>query len=352
MGETEGPGENKPKRRVRYAGTHPRNFGEKYKELNHEKYSADVEKVMARGQTPAGMHRSICVAEILAVLNPRPGEIGLDATLGFGGHSKELLAKILPGGKLFATDVDPLELPRTSARLRALGYGEDVFFPHQLNFASIPKLLPEVPGHSFDFILADLGVSSMQIDDPNRGFTFKYDGPLDLRLNPSKGKSAAEFLAASTREDLEAILIENADEPFASNIAAGLMANQGRIKTTLQYAEVIKRSMPRARADDKDLQTKTLQRCFQALRIAVNNELAVLDQLLRNLPLALKPGGRVAILTFHSGEDKRVCEAFAQGLQSSIYSAWNEEAIRPSSKERYDNPRSKSARLRWAIRAL
>ncbi len=350
MTEAEGPKDDKPKRRVRYTGTHPRNYSEKYKELNHEKYQADVEKVMARGQTPAGMHRSICVEEILGVLNPCPGNIGLDATLGFGGHSRELLARIVPGGKLFATDVDPLELPRTTERLRGLGYGEDVFIPKQLNFASLPKLLPEVPGHCFDFILADLGVSSMQIDDPSRGFTFKYDGPLDLRLNPEKGKSAAEYLASCTQEDLEAILIENADEPFASGIAKGLMANQGRIKTTLQYAEVIKRSMPRSTANQKDVQTKTLQRCFQALRIAVNNELAVLDQLLRNLPQALKSGGRVAILTFHSGEDKRVCEAFSQGVAQGIYQSWNEEAIRPSSQERYDNPRSKSAKLRYAIR--
>lgn len=350
MAESEGPKDDKPQRRVRYAGTHPRSYGEKYKELNHEKYGADVEKVMARGQTPAGMHRSICVTEIMEILKPAPGQIGLDATLGFGGHSRELLSRIVPGGKLFATDVDPLELPRTTERLRSLGYGEDVFLPRHLNFASIPKILPEVPGHGFDFILADLGVSSMQIDDPGRGFTFKHDGPLDLRLNPEKGRSAAEYLANCTREDLEAILVENADEPFSSAIAAGLMANQGKIRTTLQYAEVIKLSMPRSTAGNRELQTKTLQRCFQALRIAVNNELAVLDQLLRNLPLALRSGGRVAILTFHSGEDKRVCEAFSQGVAQGIYSAWNEEAIRPGAQERYDNPRSKSAKLRWAIR--
>ena len=175
---------------MRYKGTHPRGFGEKYKELNAAQYEADTEKVIARGQTPAGTHRPICVREILKLLDPKPGELGLDATLGFGGHAREVLPLLAPGGRLFGIDVDPLELPRTEQRLRDLGYGEDRLAVRRMNFAGINKLLEET-GRGFDFILADLGVSSMQIDNPARGFTFKADGPLDLRLNPGHGRSAA-----------------------------------------------------------------------------------------------------------------------------------------------------------------
>ncbi len=171
------------KRRERYRGTHPRRFEEKYKELDPARHADELNKVMARGQTPAGMHRPICVAEILAQLNPQPGEVGLDATLGFGGHAQAILPRLLPGGRLFGIDVDPLELPRTEARLRALGFDASVLTVQRLNFSAMAELLPESGG--FDVVLADLGVSSMQIDNPARGFSFKVDGPLDLRLDPS-----------------------------------------------------------------------------------------------------------------------------------------------------------------------
>ncbi len=339
-------------RRIRYDGTHPRRFGDKYKELNPDKYAADVEKVVARGMTPAGMHRSICVEEILAVLHPAPGEIGLDATLGFGGHTRELLERIRPDGHVWATDVDPLELPRTTERLRAAGFGPSLLTTRHLNFAGLHKLLPELPGGGFDFILADLGVSSMQIDNPRRGFTFKSEGPLDLRLNPTRGKTAAELLATISIEALEKILRFNSDEPYAYPLARALCEQRGSIQTTLHLAEAITRALPPGIAEDKDARTKTLQRSFQALRIAVNDEFSALDQFLRTLPLALKPAGRVAILTFHSGEDKRVADSFAQGLAAGMYSESDPEPIRPGAQERHDNPRSKSARLRWAIRAF
>ena len=155
---------SKPPRRIRYKGTHPKTFKEKYKELNPERYAADIEKVMQKGNTPAGMHRSICVNEILDCLKVSPGQTGLDATLGYGGHSLELLKRLTPDGKLYATDVDPFELPRTQERLEAMGYGPEVLEIRKMNFSCIDQLAEEAGG--FDFVLADLGVSSMQIDNP------------------------------------------------------------------------------------------------------------------------------------------------------------------------------------------
>jgi 16S rRNA (cytosine1402-N4)-methyltransferase len=330
-------------RRVRYKGTHPRRFGEKYKELAPEQHADELEKVRARGHTPAGTHRPIMVGEILAALNPQPGEVALDATLGYGGHARELLPRLLPGGRLFGMDVDPIELPRTEARLRDLGFGDEVLAVRRMNFAGLPRLQAESGG--FDLVLADLGVSSMQIDNPARGFTWKVDGPLDLRLNPQRGRSAADLLAALTEEALAELLVENSDEPHAQAIAREVHGQS--IRTTRELAELI-RSTLRAERLDEDEVKRTLQRTFQALRIAVNDEFTVLDQFLSLLPGCLRPGGRVAILTFHSGEDRRVKKAFQQGLRDGSYAAVASEPIRASPEERRSNPRSTSAKLRWA----
>jgi 16S rRNA (cytosine1402-N4)-methyltransferase len=330
-------------RRVRYKGTHPRRYGEKYKELAPEQHADELEKVRARGHTPAGTHRPIMVGEILAALNPQPGEVALDATLGYGGHARELLPRLLPGGRLFGVDVDPIELPRTEARLRKLGFGEDVLTVRRMNFAGLPRLQAESGG--FDLVLADLGVSSMQIDNPARGFTWKVDGPLDLRLNPQRGRSAADLLAALTEEVLAELLMENSDEPHAQAIAREVHG-QG-IRTTRDLAERIRSALRAERLEDDDVK-RSLQRTFQALRIAVNDEFTVLDQFLALLPGCLNPGGRVAILTFHSGEDRRVKKAFQQGLRNGSYAAVAPEPIRASPEERRSNPRSTSAKLRWA----
>ena len=341
-------------RRARYKGTHPRRFEEKYKELDPARHADELHKVMQRGQTPAGMHRPICVAEILDILHPQPGEVGLDATLGFGGHAQELLARLRPGGHLFGIDVDPLELPRTEARLRALGFDDSVLKVRRLNFGDLSALLPEA-GAGFDFVLADLGVSSMQIDNPARGFSFKADGPLDLRLDPSHGATASELLLSVTRPHLRELLIDNADEPYAVPLAAALQGQY--LETTTQLAAVVrdtmqavfKRSMPK---DEREAETKkTLQRVFQALRIAVNDEFAALDRLLEALPACLKPGGRVAILSFHSGEDRRVKKAFQSGERAGVYARVAPDPVRPSAQERHANPRSSSAKLRWAVKA-
>jgi 16S rRNA (cytosine1402-N4)-methyltransferase len=333
-------------RRVRYRGTHPRRFEEKYKELSPEQHANELDKVMARGHTPAGMHRSICMAEILEVLDPKPGEVALDATLGYGGHTRELLPRLLPGGRLFGVDVDPLELPRTEARLRQLGFGEDVLTMHRMNFAGLPRLKAESGG--FDVVLADLGVSSMQIDNPARGFTWKAEGPLDLRLNPQRGRSAADLLATLEEQTLADLLAENSDEPNAALLARGIHGQS--IRTTRDLAECVRASLRAEQLDDGEMK-KVLQRTFQALRIAVNDEFTVLDQFLSLLPGCLNPSGRVAILTFHSGEDRRVKKAFLQGFREGTYAKITPEPIRASPEERRSNPRSTSAKLRWALRS-
>lgn len=342
------------KRRPRYSGKNPRRFDEKYKELNPERYAADVAKVLASGKTPAGTHRPIMVAEILGALALQPGEVVADCTLGYGGHARELLAKVAPGGRLIGLDVDPVEHPKTVARLRAAGWGEDVLTPVRSNFAGLPKALAELGLPGVDAILADLGVSSMQIDDPARGFTFKADGPLDLRLNPSRPPSAAEWLARVSEADLATALTENADEPRADVLARELVARRADtpFTRTRQLAEAIRDilNLPKpVRGEEAD--DTVVRRVFQALRIAVNDEFGVLDLFLRNLPYALKPGGRVAILTFHSGEDRRVKHAFKAGLRDGLYSAASDDVIRAGVEELRANPRSSSAKLRWAVRA-
>ncbi|MEN8163154.1 MAG: 16S rRNA (cytosine(1402)-N(4))-methyltransferase RsmH [Acidobacteriota bacterium] len=336
-----------PRRRPRYTGTHPRRFQEKYKELDPLRFADEKLKVAARGQTPAGSHRSIMVGEILGRLAPKPGEFALDATLGYGGHAREIMERLRPGGHLVGLDMDPIELPRTEARLRGEGFGHDIFSARRINFAGLPGLIPETG--PFDCILADLGPSSMQIDNPDRGFTYKADGPLDLRFNPRRGKPASVLLAGLSELDLTELLVSNADEPFAREIAHVLCKVDEPICSTRQLADLIRGALLAAGFGRTAPQTRTsLQRCFQALRIAVNDEAGVLDQFLAYLPGALKPGGRVAILSFHSGEDRRVKKAFLEGFREGIYAGIAATPERPSTEERRENPRSSSAKLRWA----
>ncbi|HEY3378734.1 MAG TPA: 16S rRNA (cytosine(1402)-N(4))-methyltransferase RsmH [Armatimonadota bacterium] len=332
-------------RRPRYRGTHPRAFHEKYKELNAEQYAADMDKVLARGNTPAGSHRPIMVAEIMQVLQPQPREIVVDATLGYGGHARELLRAVLPGGRLYGLDVDPLELPRTEARLRALAVPPEALQVRRTNFAALPQLLAEEGLGGVDVLLADLGVSSMQLDNPARGFTYKREGPLDLRMNPAKGAPAAVLLETISEEKLARLLRDNADETYAEPIARALCARRGEISTTKALAEAVRAAVPATEGDDP------VRRVFQALRIAVNGEFSALDTLLNVLPYCLNPGGRAAILTFHSGEDRRVKHAFVEGLARGLYADIADTVLRPASAERHANSRSASAKLRWAVRA-
>jgi 16S rRNA (cytosine1402-N4)-methyltransferase len=344
------------RRRPRYAGKNPRRFEEKYKEHQAEKYAADAARIEASGKTLAGTHRPILVQEILEVLRPERGESGVDCTLGYGGHARELLGRLAaPEGKgapgrLLGLDVDPWELPRTEARLRGAGFGPEVFVARHSNFAGVGKVLAGLGWGEVDLVLADLGVSSMQLDNPERGFSYKVDGPLDLRLNPQRGVSAADWLAKVSVAKLTSVLVENADEPRAAALAEAMVARreQEPWRRTRQLAEGIRAALPGMAREEQD---DTVRRVFQALRIAVNDEFSALDMWLRQLPTVLRPGGRVAVLTFHSGEDRRVKQAFKAGAQSGEYVSVARDVIRPTPEEQRANPRSSSAKLRWAIRA-
>lgn len=346
------PGD-RPPRRPRYRGKNPRHFHEKYKEHRPAQHPETIRKILESGKTPAGSHRPVLVPEILEILNPQPGEVAVDATLGHGGHAVEILPRLLPGGRLFGLDVDPRELPKTEARLRALGFPPESLILCQTNFAALPQILATHQVAGVDLILADLGCSSMQLDDPSRGFSFKLDGPLDLRMNPSKGRSAAALLEIVAEAELAQLLTENADEPQAALLAKAIVTARVKtpIRSTCALTQLIRRVLLSAASrSQREVENEaSVRRVFQALRIAVNEEFQNLERFLRVLPACLKPGGRVAILSFHSGEDRRVKKAFQAGLREGHYSRIAEEVVRPGPEEVRANPRSASAKLRWAI---
>lgn len=342
------------KRRQRYKGTHPRRFEEKYKEHEPEKYADTIDKVISKGSTPVGMHLSICVKEILDFLQIQPGQKGLDATLGYGGHTRKMLECLNGQGHIYGLDVDPIEIKKTKERLETLGYGEEILTVLWENFSEIVRIGREYG--PFDFVLADLGVSSMQIDDPKRGFSYKTEGPLDLRLNPEKGVAASVRLLELSEEELTGMFAENSDEPYAAEIAKEIIKRQrgkNKIETTTQLRETIEAALSFLPEDGqkKAVLKKTCQRVFQALRIDVNSEFEVLEALLDGLPKVLAPGGRAAILTFHSGEDRMVKKAFKRFHKEGIFCEIAQDVIRPSAEERRRNGRAGSAKLRWAVRS-
>lgn len=346
--------EQKPKRRVRYKGTHPRHFHEKYKELDPQKYSSDIEKVKARGMTPVGSHRPICKEEIMQILDPRPGQIFVDATLGYGGHSQEILKKIQPQGHLISLDQDSIERPKAEKRLRdwlqEQNGNSEGFHVGAINFADTWSFLRQKGFLQIDGVLADLGLSSMQIDTPERGFSFKVEAPLDLRMNITAGRPARECWGDFDVLALEDLLREFSDEPRARQMAEKLLKD--RPQTTVALADAVSAVMKRtSRKIQEEEGDAPIRRVFQALRIYVNQEFATLEKFLREVPNYLKKGGCVAILSFHSGEDRRVKKSFQEGQRNGIYSELSEEPLRPSRDEQRQNPRSKSAKLRWARRA-
>ena len=386
--------EQKHKRRPHYSGKYPRRFEEKYKEQNPEKYGDTIEHVISKGSTPAGMHIPIMVDEILGFLEIKPGEIGLDCTLGYGGHSLRMLQALsgqaekaemsadsrtgmspsteiseadekreeIEGahgaGHLYALDVDPIEIVKTQERLKEKGYGEEIFTAIRTNFRNIDEVAEKYG--PFDFVLADLGVSSMQIDNPERGFSYKTNGPLDMRLDPSRGESAAQRLATLSETEIASMLYENSDEPYAEEIAkavAEVYRRGGKIETTGELREVVKKAVVRIPAKKlveesrEDAIKKAYARTFQALRIDVNSEMEVLYEFLEKLPGAVREGGRICILTFHSGEDRLVKKAFKAGLRDGLYSYASKDVIRPSKEECFRNPRARSTKLRCAMKA-
>ena len=299
------------------------------------------------------MHISICVKEILDFLQIQPGQTGLDATLGYGGHTKEMLQCLQGKGHIYGLDIDPIESEKTRERLNAQGFGPDILTVKHMNFADIDQVAAE---HGpFDFVLADLGVSSMQIDNPERGFSYKFEGPLDLRLNPEKGRTAAERLKESGEEELAGMFAENSDEPYCEELAKAItdeIRRGHRVDTTTKLREIIEKTLDfLPEKEKKETVKKTCQRVFQALRIDVNQEFEVLYEFMEKLPGALKPGGRAAILTFHSGEDKLVKAALKEGYRAGIYEEYSKDVVRPSAEECVRNPRARSTKMRWAVRA-
>lgn len=345
--------EKKHKRRVRYSGAYPKSYKEKYKELNPEKYADTVSRVIQKGSTPAGMHISICVNEILEFLEIKPGQTGLDATLGYGGHTQEMLKCLNSRGHLYALDVDPIESAKTMERLEKLGFGEEILTVRLQNFADIDRVSAEAG--LFDFVLADLGVSSMQIDNPDRGFSYKTDGPLDLRMNPEKGISAAERLMDITQEELQGMLLENADEPYAEEISREVVSRRRKgkpIAATGDLRQVVEDALSQLPVSErKEAVKKSCQRTFQALRIDVNNEFEALYSFMEKLPGVLAPNGRVAVLTFHSGEDRIVKKFFKQYYKEGLYREISKDVIRPSQEECSRNSRARSTKMRWAVRS-
>lgn len=359
------------RRRTRYSGTHPKRFEHRYKELNPAAYPDTQDHVRAQGRTPAGTHVPVLVEEVLAALCPQSGDIVMDCTIGYGGHAMEFIRRIGPTGRLIGLDVDAAQLERTAARLAALAQttdrsaldttaaGHARICLHRSHFAGLGKFLAGEGLDGFDIIFADLGVSSMQIDDPNRGFSYKYDGPLDMRMDDRLPRTAADLLAQLPIDELCACLVELADEPHAERIARCIVRHRAiqPITRTRQLVDLmfeangLSRRAWRDRSADRRRQLHPAARTFQALRMLVNDEMDGLAQLLRNAPHCLRSGGRIGIVSFHSGEDRQVENAFRDGSRAGTYTGIVETPIRPTSKEIAANPRSRSAIFRWAVKA-
>jgi 16S rRNA (cytosine1402-N4)-methyltransferase len=310
-----------------------------------------------RRSTREGEHRPVLLAEVFAALKPQSGQTVVDATLGFAGHSLELLKAVSPDGLLIATDLDPGNIEPARLKLDATG---GLFALHHSNFAGLPHILTAEGVECVDGLLADLGMSSMQVDDRTRGFSFMRDGPLDMRMDPTRGRTAADLLKTLPAEELAACFRDFGDEPQANAISAAIV-EQRRVKPierTKELRELIERAAPvlidrtpKAPPERKQ-RLAPMARVFQALRILVNRELANLQQLLRVLPGVLKPGGTAVIISFHSGEDRLIKAAFRDGLRAGIYEAVAADPVRPAFEERRANPRSRSAKLRWCRKVL
>ncbi|CAN5631137.1 16S rRNA (cytosine(1402)-N(4))-methyltransferase RsmH [soil metagenome] len=306
--------------------------------------------------THAGEHVPVMLTECVAALNPQPGHVVVDCTLGFAGHSCELLKAVGPTGMLIAFDLDPEHITRAEEKLSAVGHPYHI---HHGNFAGLSGVLAEKGITQINGLLADLGMSSMQVDDPDRGFSFLRDGPLDMRMDRTRGRTAAELLMTLSVEDLAAAFRDLGDQPEAETIAEAIVNERTHtpFERTKQLFDLVERVAPvqvikspgAGPARKQELRPAT--RVFQALRILVNRELANLQQLLRELPYVLAPGGTAAILAFHSGEDRLVKAAFREGFQNGSYSKVSDDPERPSEKEKAANPRSRSAKLRVATRS-
>jgi 16S rRNA (cytosine1402-N4)-methyltransferase len=355
--ETEHDSGKPHRRRARYSGTHPKQFAEKYKEHAIDAHPDLREHLREKGKTPAGTHVPILVAEIMELLSPAPGQVVADCTLGYGGHAAEFARRIGETGKLVALDVDAVELERARRRLTSLLPDVPMTFIRS-NFAGIANVMQSQAPEGFDVLFADLGLSSMQIDDPDRGMSFRKDGPLDMRMDQRRPKTAADLLAELTEEQLSDALWELSDEPDHMAIARRIVDHR-QTEPLLHIRQLVDlvlevKGLTLARYKQQQRQKPGLHpaaRTFQTLRMLVNDELGTLRQLLRVAPYCLRSGGRVGIISFHSGEDRLVKHAFADGLQTGLYSAAADTVTTPSRREIAANARSTSAKFRWAVRA-
>ncbi len=284
------------------------------------------------------VHTPVLLKETMAVLKPRKGQRAVDCTVGLGGHAAELLRR---GVKVIGLDLDPANLEKARERL-----GEKATLVHA-NFAALPTILA---GETVDMVLADLGVASPHLDDPRRGFSYRKDGPLDMRLDPTRGEPAWVLLDRLSEEQLAEILRDLGDEEEAEEVARAVAAARP-LRTTRALAEAVcdARGFSWERAVGAKLHPAA--RTFQALRMLVNREAGNLERLLRVLPEVLKPGGRAALISFHSGEDRRVKVAFREGRRAGVYDRGSDEAILPGPEEQEANKRSRSAKLRWVRKA-
>lgn len=318
-----------------------------------------MDRRRGRRSTPHGAHRPVMLDEVLAALDPRPGEVVVDCTLGHAGHAAEFLKRVGPTGRLIGLDLDAANLPPARERLAAISPNFEL---HHANFAGFPAALAAAGLDGCDGLLADLGMSSMQVDDAERGFSFMRDGPLDMRMDRTRGRTAAELLSTFPAEDLVAAFRDLGDEPEAEKIAAAIVRRRETkpIERTRELMELVLEAAPvrvnphpvKGEPTPRQQKIRPTARVFQALRILVNRELPNLQELLRVLPWCLRPGGRAAILSFHSGEDRLVKLAFKEGQRTGVYERISEEPVRPSFGERTDNPRARSAKLRWAVRSV
>lgn len=294
---------------------------------------------------------------MLEVLDPRPGQTVVDCTLGLGGHAAAILERIKPDGRLIALDLDPANIIEARVQLQKVkGREGTVWFDivHE-NFANIEKILADfgiAPG-SVDGVLADIGVASTQIDTPERGFSYRKPGPLDMRMDPTRGEPASAIINRMTEQDLADALYELGDEEDAGKIARLVVRRRAKepITTTEQLMAIVCEARDFTIERGMGAKLHPAARTFQALRIMVNHELSNLDSLLEALPRVLRPGGMAAIITFHSGEDRPVKHSFRDLFRAGVYSADGRDPIVADEAEKKVNPRASSAKLRWARKA-
>jgi len=288
------------------------------------------------------LHRPVLLNEVVALLDLKPGKIVVDCTVGMGGHSVAIAPRLLPHGRLIGIDRDAQALEQ--ARTRLMEFHPQLELLHD-NFRNLPAILQRLGFTTVQGLVADLGMSSLHVDDAQRGFSFLKEGPLDMRMDQQQPTTAAMLLRRLSERDLAMLITTYGEERWARRIAKRIVATRRRhpIETTAQLAQLVTAAVPSARSSRR---IHPATRTFLALRIAVNDELSALDSLLQVLPDVLAPEGRAVLVTFHSLEDRLVKHAFRRGMQEGLFRLLTRKPIQPSVQEVAENPRARSAKLR------